>query len=97
MADPPVIGPRWPTHPADQAVVIAGFKCVREMFAQKSMTPVLIGPETLPGNATATDEQILDYIRSTATTIFHAACTCKMRRANGTMAVVDAKAWVYGA
>ncbi|OCL12515.1 GMC oxidoreductase [Glonium stellatum] len=96
MADPPVIDPRWLTHPADQAVAIAGFRRVREMFAQNSMAPVLIGPETLPGNATATDDQILSYIRSTAMTIFHAACTCKMGRANDTMAVVDAKARVYG-
>ena len=95
MADPPVINLRWLTHPASQAVAITSFKRVHGMFAQKSMAPVLIGPEMLPGNATVTDEQILDYIRSTATTIFHAACTCKVGRANDMMAVVDAKAWVY--
>ena len=95
MADPPAIDPRWLTHSADQAVAIAGFKRVREMFAQKPMALVMIGPEALPSNATTTDEQILDYIRSTAT-IFHAACTYKMRRANDRMVVVDAKARVYG-
>ena len=61
MAEPPAINPHWLTHPADRVVTIVGFKRAREMFAQKSMAPVLIGPETLLGNATATDEQILDY------------------------------------
>jgi choline dehydrogenase len=36
------------------------------------------GGETSPGREVATDEQILDWVRSDAETALHPSCTCKM-------------------
>lgn len=43
-----------------------------------------------------TDKQILDHVRRSLDTIFHASCTCAMGLANDTQAVVDSKARVIG-
>ncbi|GME32268.1 GMC oxidoreductase [Neofusicoccum parvum] len=96
MADAPLIDPRWLTHPADRAVVVQGYKRVRQMFAARAMQDVLIGPEYFPGEAVQTDDEILEVIRKTVSTVYHAACTCAMGRANDTNAVVDTKARVFG-
>jgi choline dehydrogenase len=60
------------------------------------MAPILIGTENFPGAAVQTDAQILDTIRKTFTTVFHASCTCKMGQAKDPAAVVDSKARVFG-
>ncbi|EKG14039.1 Glucose-methanol-choline oxidoreductase [Macrophomina phaseolina MS6] len=96
MADAPVIDPRWLTHPADRAVVVAGYKRVREMFASKAMAPVLIGDEYFPGADVQSDDEILEIIRKTVSTVYHAACTCAMGREDDANAVVDTKARVFG-
>lgn len=96
MAVPPVINPNWLTHPADQAVAVAGYKRVREMFNTSVMQPVLIGGEYFPGEEYSTDEQILSIIRQTMNTVYHAASTCAMGKVNDTMAVVDSRARVIG-
>jgi len=95
-ADAPVIDPRWLSHAADRAVVVAGYKRVRAMFATSAMQPVLIGPEYFPGANVTSDEDILRVIRQTVSTVYHAACTCAMGRANDSNAVVDSKARVLG-
>lgn len=96
MSDPPVINPNWLTHPADVDVVVAGYKRVRQMFATSAVKPLLIGEEYFPGKNVSTDAQILDIIRRSMGTVFHASATCKMGRANDTMAVVDSHARVFG-
>jgi len=96
MADAPVINPNWLTHPADQAVVVAGYKRVREMFNTTVMGDILIGPEYFPGEDVQSDAEILEVIRKTASTVYHAACTCAMGKESDEKAVVDTKAQVYG-
>ena len=95
-ADPPVINPNWLTHPADVAVAIAGYKRVRQLFATEAMKPILIGPEYFPGANITTDDEILQLIRQSLGTVFHASSTCAMGRANDAAAVVDSKARVIG-
>lgn len=96
MADPPLINPNWLTHPADQAVVVAGYKRVREMFSNPVMADILIGSEYFPGEDVKTDAEILEIIRKTVSTVYHAACTCAMGKENDSNAVIDSKARVYG-
>lgn len=60
------------------------------------MAPIVLGEEYNPGSQYSTDELILDVIRNSAMTIFHAACTCKMGVRNDTMAVVDSQARAFG-
>ncbi|KAK8848601.1 GMC oxidoreductase [Apiospora arundinis] len=54
------------------------------------------GPELLPGAGVQTDQQVLDYIRQSATPIWHPAGTCAMGRSGEDGAVVDSKARVFG-
>lgn len=62
------------------------------------MQPILIGNETAPGPFVGIndDEALNEYIRNNLFQNWHAACTCRMGRANDTMAVVDSKARVIG-
>ena len=92
----PVFSPNWLTHPTDQKVAVEAFKRCRAVFATEAVQPALIGDEFLPGSNVTTDEQILDYIQQSASTIYHAACTCKMGNDSDPMAVLDSQAKVRG-
>jgi len=48
----------------------------------------------LPGKNIDSDDALLDYLRRTGSTVFHATCTCKMGRDQ--MAVVDEQLRVHG-
>ena len=87
----PVVNPNWLTDPRDQEVAVAGFKRARAVFAASAVKPVLQGAEAFPGAAVQTDAQILKTIQTSSSTIHHAAGTCKMGRANDTMAVLDSR------
>ena len=93
-SDLPAINPNWLSHPADVEVAIAGFKRARQIFA--NMGNITIGPEKLPGLAVQTDEEILAFIRQSASQIYHASATCAMGRAGDANAVVDSRARVFG-
>jgi choline dehydrogenase len=83
------------TDKRDQELAIGAIKRSREILAHPSLSSVLIGSEILPGNIT-TDAQLLKYVQSSAVTISHASCTCKMGRQSDKMAVVDARGRVFG-
>ncbi|MCJ1462091.1 hypothetical protein MMC07_000691 [Pseudocyphellaria aurata] len=95
-ADQPVINPNWLTSPTDQAVVVAGYKRIRQLFDTQAMRPILIGPEYFPGTNVTTDEEILDLIRRSFSTVFHASATCAMGKTTDVNAVVDSRARVIG-
>ena len=50
--------------------------------------------EDRPGKDVKTDDEILDYVRTTGATIYHPVGTCKM--GSDPMAVVDAQLRVHG-
>jgi choline dehydrogenase len=95
-ADAPVINPNWLSHPADKEVAIAAFKRTRQVWEAPAMKPLLVGDEYFPGKNVTTDEQIWAHIQDSFSTIFHAACTCKMGTDDDPMAVLDANARVRG-
>ncbi|KAK5947381.1 hypothetical protein PMZ80_001531 [Knufia obscura] len=95
-SDLPVFSPNWLTHPTDQRVAIEAFKRCRAVLETESIQPALIGEEFVPGSNVTTDEEILTYIQKSATTIYHAACTCKMGNDSDPMAVLDSQASVRG-
>lgn len=66
------------------------------MFQSPAMKPILIGPEYFPGPEYQSDEAILEVIKNTLMTIYHASCTCKMGTQTDDMAVVDHRARVFG-
>lgn len=95
----PQINPNWLTDPTDVDVAIALYKRLREAFATRAMRGVLVDPdgqEYFPGPAVETDTQILENIRKTAMTIWHASCTCRMGKLSDNNAVVDSNAKVIG-
>jgi choline dehydrogenase-like flavoprotein len=94
--DLPIIKPAYLASPVDQAVAIAAYKRVRSAFASTFMQQTVIGPEYYPGPQVQTDAQILETIKGSLQTVWHASCTCKMGVEGDGMAVVDSKAKVYG-
>lgn len=95
-ADLPVIQPNWLGTETDQQVAVATYRRIREAFDSKEMAPVVIGPEYFPGKQYDTDAKVLEVIKNSMMTVYHAACTCKMGRPADSMAVVDSQARVFG-
>jgi choline dehydrogenase len=90
----PEINPNWLTAPEDIDIAVAGFKRLRQIWSQ--IQNVTIGLEYLPGPNVTSDAQIVEFMRESAFTLYHASATCKMGRKNDSMAVVDLEARVFG-
>ncbi|KAF4309876.1 Glucose-methanol-choline oxidoreductase [Botryosphaeria dothidea] len=80
--DLPLINPNWLTAPADVELAIAMYKRMREIWATPAMR--------------ASDAQIHEQVKRSLTTVWHAACTCRMGRGDDAGAVLDARARVFG-
>ncbi|KAL4871720.1 hypothetical protein BDV12DRAFT_18588 [Aspergillus spectabilis] len=91
--DAPLIDLGYLTHPADQEVAVAALKRARQAFAGSGIT---LGDEHRPGPDVQTDEEILEFIRSTIVPVWHAAGTCAMGDSSDLNAVVDSNAKVIG-
>jgi choline dehydrogenase len=95
-ADPreaPAINPRYLSHETDRRAAIGGLRAARRLFAAPALAPYIVG-EILPGREVESDDALLDYLKRTGSTVFHATCTCKMGR--DPMAVVDDQLRVHG-
>jgi len=76
-ASHPAIQANYLSHPDDLAKLVLGVKQVRRIFAAPAFNEDR-GNELAPGKAVATDEQLADYIRQHAETIYHPVGTCRM-------------------
>ncbi|WP_419811814.1 GMC family oxidoreductase [Bacterioplanoides sp.] len=92
-AEPAAIDPRYLSDPSDVQRLLKGIKKVREILAQPAFDECR-GEEIFPGKNVQTDEQLIDFIRRKADTIYHPVGTCKM--GNDEMAVVDPELKVHG-
>lgn len=70
----------------DARVLVEGIKIARQIFAAAEFDKIR-GVEMLPGKDVRTDDEILDYLRSEALTVYHPVGTCKM--GTDATAVVD--------
>jgi choline dehydrogenase len=89
----PAICANYLSTEEDRQRLVAGVKKTRAIFA----SPVLEEYRTrelLPGDDVQSDEEILDYIRREAGSVYHPVGTCKM--GNDGMAVVDDRLRVRG-
>lgn len=77
----------------DKRRMIEGIRIQRKIYQGKSFDPYRM-EELIPGAAVESDEQILEYIREKAHTVYHPVGTCKM--GNDEMAVVDDRLRVHG-
>ncbi|MCA3218252.1 MAG: GMC family oxidoreductase N-terminal domain-containing protein [Burkholderiales bacterium] len=93
---PPVIDPRFLSHPDDLEVMVRGFKLVRSIFAQPAFAPFDGGNprRELYDAAVRSDDEIRAAIRARADTIYHPAGTCRM--GSDPQSVVDPELRVRG-
>ncbi|PLB51003.1 putative GMC oxidoreductase [Aspergillus steynii IBT 23096] len=94
--DLPIVSPNWLSTEADQQVAVAIYKRIRDMFHSTAMSPLVVGEEYFPGMQYQSDGDILNIVRDTMMTVFHAAGTCKMGVPGDRMAVLDSRARVFG-
>ena len=92
-AVPPVIQPNYLTDEIDRAAILRGLKWCRRFLSSPPLAAFNAG-ETLPGEASITDKDLLDHARSTGTTVYHAVGTCRM--GSDDKAVVDDRLRVRG-
>lgn len=95
-ADPfekPVIRPNYLSARSDQALLAAGIRMVRDIFAQPAIAQHS-AQEILPGPGVASDDELLAFNRQYGTTIYHPVGTCRM--GEGPDAVVDSRLKLRG-
>ena len=95
-ADPlaaPAMQPNYLSTARDRQMLVAGIRLARRLAATKALSPY-VKREHQPGPAAASDEELLEFAKSTGGTIFHPSGTCKMGR--DSHAVVDPKLRVHG-
>jgi choline dehydrogenase-like flavoprotein len=90
---PPLIDPALGSDPVDLQTLVRGLKMARKIFAHESFARYR-AREVFPGPAVATDEQWLEHIRATLTTVHHPGSTCRMGPAGDN--VVDHELRVHG-
>ncbi|HVA13914.1 MAG TPA: choline dehydrogenase [Stellaceae bacterium] len=82
------IEPNFFSRDKDLKVIRDGLRMAREVLAQAPLGR-FGGSESVPGKDKLTDAELNDYIRATATTVYHPLGTCKMGGARDAAAVVD--------
>ena len=94
---PPLIDFRYFTDPEgyDDRVITEGVKLARAIAAQPALRP-WVKRELAPGPGVRTDEEISEYARRTANTVYHPAGTCRMGAGDDPRAVVDPQLRVRG-
>ncbi len=93
-AVPPIIRANYLTAPTDQRVMVEGMR-VGRTIAQTPPFRDLVEQELWPEpGAPADDDAMLDYIRASATTVYHPCGTCRM--GSDPRAVVDPHLRVQG-
>lgn len=90
---PPQIIANYLSHHDDMAVMVKGVRLARQILGAPAFAPYR-GKELVPSSTCQTDDDIRDFIRSRAETIYHPVGTCKM--GSDPMAVVDAQLRVHG-
>ena len=80
-------------HEDDQKDMIQAVKIARSILSQSPLSENN-GQEIFPGNSTQSDEEILEFLKNKANTIYHPVGTCKM--GNDDLAVVDSELKVHG-
>jgi choline dehydrogenase-like flavoprotein len=89
----PLIDPGYLSHRDDLDRMVAGFKIMRRVLGQEALTS-LGGTESAKSADAHSNQEIEQFIRNNADTIYHPVGTCRM--GNGAHDVVDAELRVHG-
>lgn len=92
-SEPPAIQPNYLATQGDRDTIVAGLRIMRKVFATPSMRRYC-AEEYRPGPEVATDEDLLDSVRNSASSAYHPTSSCKM--GSDAMAVVDSSLRVHG-
>jgi len=82
------IEPNFFSRDKDLKVIRDGMRMARAVLAQSPLQG-FGGVESVPGVEKVSDNELNDYIRATATTVYHPLGTCKMGGERDEAAVVD--------
>ncbi len=95
--DAPLIDFRYFTDQEgyDESILLAGMKLARRIARQPALQP-WIKRELAPGREVQDDQELSEYARRTANTVYHPAGTCKMGDIHDPLTVVDAQLRVKG-
>jgi len=93
----PALDFRYFTDPEgyDAATIVAGLRAAREVAKQAPFSNWLVR-EVAPGPLVQTDEELSEYGRKVAHTVYHPAGTTKMGDASDSLAVVDPELRIRG-
>ncbi len=91
--DAPLIDPNYLAEPEDMEQMLAAVRLGRRLLATEAFAPYR-GDELFPGPAAQSKEELRDFVRSRADTIYHPVGTCRM--GDDADAVVDARLRVHG-
>ncbi len=89
----PKIHPNYLATPLDCATAVAGVKIAQKISSFEPLKAA-ITEELRPGPDNTTDEQLLEWVRNTASSIYHPTGTCRMGQ--DAHAVVDERLRVRG-
>ena len=90
----PAIRPNFLAEEVDRAALIEGIRIARRVAAAPSLAPY-VERELYPGEASQSDEEILEFCRRTGSTVFHPVGTCRMG-GDASADVVDERLRVHG-
>lgn len=91
--DMPLIDPNFIGDEYDLKVGIQAVKSMREVMKQESLAQV-IEEEVMPGTAVQSEDDIGEFVKKVATTMWHPVGTCRM--GSDPLSVVDANLQVHG-
>jgi len=91
----PAVQPNYLEAEADQQVMLAGVRLVRQIFARPEFAQYF-DEETLPGRKVHGDDELLDFARRRGNTGYHLCGTNKMGPVSDALAVVDDRLRVHG-
>ncbi len=89
----PAVQPNYLAEAEDVQVLIRGLRKVRDILRESPLKEIM-DCELEPGIDLQSDDELEDYIRKTAQTVYHPVGTCKM--GDDKAAVVDDKLRVHG-
>lgn len=94
---PPAIDFRYFTDPEgyDERIMVEGVRLARELAASGALSE-WVERELAPGPSAQSFEELSEYVRTTANTVYHPAGTCKMGSPDDPDAVVDPELRVRG-
>ena len=91
--EPPAIKFNFLSNSLDRETLVSGVKLIRKLMNSETMQE-FCGEEVQPGKNLDTDEDILNFIKEKAETVYHPSGTCKM--GFDQEAVVDKSLKVHG-